>query len=265
MRKSTFYTFFLLFAALLLVHQIPGAFADQCYMSGSDRVLVDMGLGGDLQSFPHFTADLDPNNNLQISGQGVVPSCFPLDGMLFNLTRDDDNTQTDLRGITSTFEGQAIKVKGADGYNHLDFYDFGLGRGTADLVGSRVEVNIGGILFDTFLVPYTDPSTGQHYVKITNPIQLIGSNPIAGPSLYLTDGVTCGPRMVANAVYIPVNSDWSLDFKCGARTFGPVLYSGGPGIPALSNLGLLLFSVGIFGAGIWVMRKARFGNTLAGL
>jgi hypothetical protein len=199
---------------------------------------------------------------LQITGHGVVPSCVPGKDMSFTLTKNDENTLTTFDG---TFSGTATKAKGAPGYNHLRFYDPHFGSGTADLVGNLIEVYVGGVLFDSLLVPYTDPSTGQNYVKITNPIRLIGKAPISGPSFYLTDGVTCGSRQVAHAIYIPVKHDWSLEFKCGERTFGPVLYSGGPVIPALSGLGLLVFSVGIFGVGIWAMRKARFGNTMAGV
>jgi hypothetical protein len=264
MRKGTALTFVLLFAALLLVHRIPEAFGVACTMSGQDRVPVDMGLG----DTTYFTADWDPGTNVLhiMANGGIAPSCTPPPWSLdYLLTKNEADTKIDItrdREFAATWRRNA----GAAGFSNVEGFDSRSGNFYAHLVGNRVEVFSGGVLFDTPLVPY--PPGEVQFVRITNPIAFLNHSPIPGPGFCVTVGPNCTCQ-VANAIDIPIAQDpqtqtWYLDLRCGDQTFGPILSGVAPVVPALSGSGLLFFCVALFGVGIWAMRKARFGDTMAG-
>jgi hypothetical protein len=289
MRKSTIINVFLFFSVMLLVSQVPGVLAqDTCYMSGSDRLPVQLRVSGSAGSsggschpdFPtYFTATLN-GNVLQLTPHGGIQTSCSGKGLQYQLTKNDDTIS--LIGDTGG-TGTLTRPKGAAGYNHLtmtateDYFD----SAEADLVGNSIEGSVhlpytcppSTLLFNSPILETctdnTDPRNPQNYIVMTNPIPntLDPLNPIPGPSFITHCSTEKEPWETItpiNKIYIPVDSQWKLTFTCGNVYFGQV---GGDNhaVPAFSGYGLLLFCLGIFGLGIWAMRKTRFGNTLAGL
>lgn len=292
MRKSTISTILVLFCTLLVAHQIPEALAQPtevpCNISGHPYVYVQLQQNGaapgplgasggacaiEPTSLPtKFGAYLTPGtstNALRIESIGdIYPSCGSTTrGLLYDISKPAEGTifLTDTSG--PLFNATLTKQGGSLGFNHLAIYTLlNFTNAIADLRGDAIIGNVDGtdLLFDSPLEGCT--SGGRNYVVLRNPIP--NNNPLfpipPGPGFW-QDCQTSPSFKQIDAIYIPVNADWSLDFRCDTTYFGPVLRDNNHAVPAFSGYGLLFFCLGIFGLGIWAMRKTRFGNTLAGL
>ena len=295
MRKSTIFTFFILFCTLLLAHQIPEALAqvgDGCLISGYPYVYVQLsdpegsswavGASGgacdiDPTSLPtYFGASLAPGTSadrLQIvSHGGIYPSCqSPTKGLLYDISKPAEGTIFLTDASDPRFSATLTKQGGSLGFNHLvtgalfPYFNSADASLSGDVIHGSVVMYDGGtsLLFDSPLEGCT--SDGRNYVVMRNPIPNPGHVPdsISGPSFYTAQD--CGTSRQIEAIYIPVNANWSLDLQCDTTYFGPVLRDNNRAVPAFSGYGMLIFCLGVFGLGILAMRKTRFGNTLAGL
>ncbi len=173
--------------------------------------------------------------------------------------------------LENNFNATLTKQGGSPGYNHLvtgalfPYFNSADASLSGDVIHGSVVMYHGGtsLLFDSPLEGCT--SNGRNYVVMRNPIPNPGHVPdsISGPSFYTAQD--CGTSHPINAIYIPVRDNWSLDLQCDTTYFGPVLRDNNRAVPAFSGYGMLIFCLGVFGLGIWAMRKTRFGNTLAGL
>jgi hypothetical protein len=311
MRKSAVFLAFLLFAALLLVHRVPGVLAqqvDQCTMSGSYWLPVDLFGGGlkpppqstpkeiadglldpypqDQGYNPYFTAALSSGEVLLLTGHGIAPSCTSGKGLSYSIAlKNGAITLMESNDDTSLFNAELTKRSYAQGYNHLDVTmtnatgDGNFTSATAVLVdtngdclydtveGFAKHVGRPDLVFDTPLQGATD-ATGRHYVLIPKDIDIGLPRPIDGPSFHPLTSSGCGALQQSNGVYLPATSDNSVFLQCGDKFFGTALQAApcraSNGVPTLSGFGALLSFLGIFGLGIWAMRKTHFGNTLAG-
>lgn len=292
MRRSSILTIFALFCRLLLIHQTPEALAQQeapCFMSGSQYVYVALqeagqpapvgASGGACEIDPTtvpttFEASLRPGTSshtltIAPTNNNIYPSCLGM-GLSYSITppTGDPIVLTGTGGLVMTLS----KFNGSRGYNHL-VSTGQLGYFTsasAYLKGDAIDGNVtypasAPLLFDSPLDGCT--SNGRNYVVMHNPIPNRGVLIPQGPSFY-REPLNCSSVAQIRAIYIPVNSDWSLDFTCrNSETtyyYGPVLRDNNHAVPAYSTYGMLLFCLAIFGFGIWRMRRARFGDALAG-
>jgi hypothetical protein len=266
---------------------LPVALGGQGFMERPQSTPEDIQAGlndDDPQSngySPYFTMMLD-NGELNVLGHGLFPSSStPANSLNYRvLQRDDTIVVNEIPGPHSDpynplFNGLLTKVKGAPGFNHLAVSMTGQASvaelvdnnedGFFDTLEGSVETDGVTLLFDTPLQGYSAPS-GRKYVLIPQSIDIGAGNIIPGPMLRLsTPQAPFGEMVSGNGVYIPAASDYRLYMQCGDVIFGPILRAATPGalVPALSGSGLLIFSVVIFGLGIWAMRRGRFGSTLA--
>jgi hypothetical protein len=232
----------------------------------------------------YFHATLD-NGDLAVIGNGVFPSViWTQDTMHYALTQKDETisiiSPEQYVGQTQ-ISGFLTKTKGAPGFNHLEvemINPIDVKSASAELVDKNGDglydsleglvkyVSTPDLLFDSSLGGSMD-QFGRKYVVIPGEIN-IGGATIPGPKLRISrpSGPWFGDPQVVKAIYIPLNDDYSLDLQCGSAKFGPVLRKAGfHAVPTFSGLGLMFFCGGVFVLGIWAMRKARFGNTLASL